>query len=50
MIHIDDCCRATLDLIEAKDSVLTRRAYNLAGLSFCNRDLELEILKYNQLS
>jgi len=46
MIHMDDCCRATLDFIDAKDSVLTRRTYNLAGMSFSNRDLELEILKY----
>jgi hypothetical protein len=49
MIHMDDFCKATLDLIDAKNSVLSRRTYNLAGLSFCNRDLELEILKYKPI-
>ena len=33
LIHIDDAIRATLQLLDTENSKLTRRVYNLAGLS-----------------
>ncbi len=34
MIYIDDCIQATVDLLNADNTKLRRRVYNLAGISF----------------
>ncbi|MCS7296732.1 MAG: NAD-dependent epimerase/dehydratase family protein [Bacteroidia bacterium] len=46
MIYIDDAVRAILKLMEAHPEQLTvRGAYNIQGMSFSPRELELEIQK-----
>lgn len=39
MIYIDDCIAATVKFLTADYDNLTRRVYNLAGLSFCPGEL-----------
>lgn len=45
-IHVDDCVDATIKLIEADNKSLTRRVYNLGGLSFTAGDLAKEIKRH----
>ena len=45
VIHVDDCVAATVKLIDADNAKLTRRVYNLAGLSFSAGELAQEIKK-----
>ena len=45
MLHIDDAMEATLKFIEADKSKLTRRVYNLGGLSFTPKMLADGITK-----
>jgi threonine 3-dehydrogenase len=45
LIHMDDALKATLQFLEADNSALTRRVYNLAGLSLCPKDFAEEIKK-----
>jgi threonine 3-dehydrogenase len=45
MIHIDDAIEATLQFIETDNKCLTRRVYNLAGLSFTPKQLATEVKK-----
>lgn len=34
MIYIDDCLRGTMELMEAPEEILSRRVYNMQGMSF----------------
>ncbi|XP_056445107.1 L-threonine 3-dehydrogenase, mitochondrial-like [Gadus chalcogrammus] len=45
MMYIDDCLRATLQVLEAPASSLPTRTYNINALSFTPRDLTQEIRK-----
>jgi hypothetical protein len=42
---MDDALRATIQLVEADNSALTRRIYNLAGISCSPKDFAEEIKK-----
>lgn len=47
MIHMDDCIRATLELMDApKELVHIRTSYNLASMSFTPAELAAEIKKH----
>lgn len=47
MIYMDDCIRATIELMDAPSSCITvRTAYNLAGMSFTPAELAHEIKKH----
>lgn len=47
MIHMDDCIRATLELMEApKELIHIRTSYNLASMSFTPAELAAEIKKH----
>lgn len=43
LIHMDDALKATIQLLEADNAALTRRVYNLAGLSLTPKDFVDEI-------
>lgn len=45
MIYIDDCVKATVQFLTADEDNLTRRVYNLAGKSFCPKDLAEPVKK-----
>eukprot|EP00831_Metopus_contortus_P077214 TRINITY_DN718_c0_g1_i6.p1 TRINITY_DN718_c0_g1~~TRINITY_DN718_c0_g1_i6.p1 ORF type:complete len:378 (-),score=53.69 TRINITY_DN718_c0_g1_i6:168-1301(-) len=45
-IHVDDCIKATVQLMEADDSKFSRRTYNLGGLSYSAGDLANEIKRH----
>lgn len=46
MMYMDDCLRATMNIMEADPAKLTvRTSYNLAGISFTAQDLAQEIIK-----
>jgi threonine 3-dehydrogenase len=45
MIYIDDCIRATIQILKANEDDLSRRVYNLAGKSFCPGDLAKSVNK-----
>lgn len=45
LIHMDDALRATLQFIEADDAKLSRRVYNLAGMSLTPQMFVDEIIK-----
>jgi threonine 3-dehydrogenase len=45
LIHMDDALRATIQFLEAENSTLTRRVYNLAGMSLTPRMFADEIKK-----
>lgn len=45
MIYIDDCVRATVQLISTDEENLSRRVYNLAGMSFCPSELAEAVKK-----
>ena len=44
-LHVDDAVKATMKLIEADQPSLTRRVYNLPGVSFTPAELAAEIKK-----
>lgn len=46
LIHMDDALRATIQFLEADSPSLTRRVYNLAGMSLTPKDFADEIKKY----
>jgi threonine 3-dehydrogenase len=46
MIYIDDCIQATIDLLNADNAKLTRRVYNLAGISFSPEQIAAAVKKY----
>merc|ERR1719382_1589220 len=45
MMYMPDCLKAVSMLLRAPDSCLTRRTYNITGMSFTPRDLATEIKK-----
>ncbi|XP_023117286.2 L-threonine 3-dehydrogenase, mitochondrial-like [Amphiprion ocellaris] len=45
MMYIDDCVRATLELMEAPADALVSRTYNISAMSFTPQDLTQEIQK-----
>ncbi|KAI3365973.1 hypothetical protein L3Q82_009807, partial [Scortum barcoo] len=45
MMYIDDCLRATLELLEAPADTLVSRTYNINAVSFTPHDLTQEIQK-----
>ena len=46
MMYIDDCLRATLEVIEAPAESLSMRTYNVNAMSFTPEDLAQEVLKH----
>ncbi len=45
LIHMDDALRATIQFLEADNNTLTRRVYNLAGMSLTPGEFATEIKK-----
>jgi len=45
LIHMDDALKATIQFLEADNDKLTRRVYNLAGMSLTPADFANEIKK-----
>jgi len=45
MQYIDDSIEATIKLLTAENNKLKHRNYNLAGLSFCPKELGDEVMK-----
>ena len=41
-----DCNKAMIDLLEAENSKLTRRVYNITGMSFSASEIATEIKKH----
>ncbi|XP_016083841.1 L-threonine 3-dehydrogenase, mitochondrial [Ornithorhynchus anatinus] len=46
MMYLDDCLKATLDVMEAPAEALTMRTYNINALSFTPEELAQEVLKH----
>uniref|UniRef100_A0A672TGE9 L-threonine 3-dehydrogenase, mitochondrial n=1 Tax=Sinocyclocheilus grahami TaxID=75366 RepID=A0A672TGE9_SINGR len=46
MMFVDDCLRATLEVLEAPAEVLSMRTYNISTMSFTPEDLEQEIRRH----
>uniref|UniRef100_A0A8C0TIU8 L-threonine 3-dehydrogenase, mitochondrial n=1 Tax=Canis lupus familiaris TaxID=9615 RepID=A0A8C0TIU8_CANLF len=46
MMYIDDCLRATLEVMEAPAESLSMRTYNVNAMSFTPEDLAQEVLKH----
>ncbi|XP_022375145.1 L-threonine 3-dehydrogenase, mitochondrial [Enhydra lutris kenyoni] len=46
MMYIDDCLRATLEVMEAPAESLSIRTYNVNAMSFTPEDLAQEVLKH----
>ena len=46
LIHMDDAVKATIQFLSADNSTLTRRVYNLAGMSLTPNQFVDEIKKY----
>lgn len=46
MMYIDDCLRATLEVMEAPADSLSMRTYNVNAMSFTPEDLAQEVLKH----
>eukprot|EP01098_Paradermamoeba_levis_P002835 TRINITY_DN1346_c0_g1_i1.p1 TRINITY_DN1346_c0_g1~~TRINITY_DN1346_c0_g1_i1.p1 ORF type:complete len:181 (-),score=31.10 TRINITY_DN1346_c0_g1_i1:226-768(-) len=46
MMFMPDCIKATIGLLEAPDSQLTQRVYNVTGCSFTPEELANEIQKH----
>jgi nucleoside-diphosphate-sugar epimerase len=46
MMYMPDCNKAMIDLLEADNSKLTRRVYNITGMSFSAAELASEIKKH----
>lgn len=48
MIYMDDCIRATIDLMKApKEAISCRTSYNIAGMSFSPKEIADEIKRQN---
>lgn len=45
MMYIDDCIDATIKFLKADPNKLTRKTYNLAGISFTPKELSTAIQK-----
>ena len=46
MMYMPDCNKALIDLLEADNSKLKRRVYNITGMSFSAGEIASEIKKY----
>ncbi|XP_069742726.1 L-threonine dehydrogenase [Narcine bancroftii] len=46
MMYIDDCLRATLEILEAPAEQLRMRTYNISAMSFTPEDLAAEVQKH----
>jgi nucleoside-diphosphate-sugar epimerase len=46
MMYMPDCNKALIDLLEAENSKLTRRVYNITGMSFSAGEIAAEIKKH----
>lgn len=46
MMYIDDCLRATLEVMEAPAEALSLRTYNVNAMSFTPAELAQEVLKH----
>lgn len=46
MMYIDDCLKATLDIMDAPAEALTMRTYNISAMSFTPEELAQEVQKY----
>lgn len=46
MMYIDDCLKATLEIMEAPAESLTMRTYNISAMSFTPEELAQEVQKY----
>ncbi|MHA1678069.1 MAG: NAD-dependent epimerase/dehydratase family protein [Promethearchaeota archaeon] len=46
MMYMPDCIKCMIDLLEADDSKLKRRVYNVTGMSFSPKELASEIKKH----
>lgn len=46
MMYIDDCLKATLEIMEAPAEALTMRTYNINAMSFTPEELVQEVQKY----
>lgn len=46
MMFIDDCLRATLEVMEAPAETLSMRTYNINAMSFTPEDLVQEVQKH----
>ncbi|RLV94664.1 hypothetical protein DV515_00013063 [Chloebia gouldiae] len=46
MMYIDDCLKATLEVMEAPAEALTMRTYNISAMSFTPEELAQEVQKY----
>ncbi|KAF2979897.1 hypothetical protein EK904_009170 [Melospiza melodia maxima] len=46
MMYIDDCLKATLEIMEAPAEALTMRTYNISAMSFTPEELAQEVQKY----
>ncbi|XP_055144302.2 L-threonine 3-dehydrogenase, mitochondrial isoform X1 [Symphalangus syndactylus] len=46
MMYIDDCLRATLEVMEAPAESLSMRTYNVSAMSFTPEELAQEVLKH----
>jgi len=46
MMYMPDCNKAMIDLLEAENSKLTRRVYNITGMSFSAGEIAAEIKKH----
>ncbi|XP_075411812.1 L-threonine 3-dehydrogenase, mitochondrial [Tenrec ecaudatus] len=46
MMYIDDCLRATLEVMEAPAKSLSMRTYNINAMSFTPKELAQEVLKH----
>lgn len=46
MMYIDDCLRASLEIMEAPAEQLSMRTYNINAMSFSPEELVQEVLKH----
>ena len=45
MMYIDDCLRATVEIMEAPVDTLSMRTYNINAMSFTPEELAQEVMK-----
>lgn len=46
MMYIDDCLKATLEVMEAPAEALSMRTYNISAMSFTPEELVQEVQKH----
>lgn len=46
MMYIDDCLKATLDVMEVPSASLSMRTYNISAMSFSPEELVQEVKKH----